>query len=324
MDISYNELWAGKTPLVSVITAVYNNEDTLLSAMSSIKGQTFQDLEYIVVNDGSTQNLDSIVQDFMGKVDFPMCYIKKENGGVHTARNCAIKFTRGKLLLILDGDDEFVPDALEEFLKAWNQIPKEKVDEYREVVALCKNEKGKQIGIAWPEDINQRPWEEIDRVRKLPKYCSEHTALMRCDLMRSHPWPEAEGVTFVRESLLWKILDKKYKKWYLNKCLRIYHTNSVDSLSKRKKRSVQHCINELFQCQYLANNYSDYELGIKSRFMMIMRHEMYRQVLRKKDSLPEYEWVREGLTGWLNNTMSLVARFPAVLLAECFINKRME
>lgn len=60
---------------------------------NQIKNQTFKDIECIIVDDGLTEPADDIIKAFMEEEGFPVCYIKKENGGVRTARNLAIKNT---------------------------------------------------------------------------------------------------------------------------------------------------------------------------------------------------------------------------------------
>lgn len=80
----------GQRPYFTIITPCYNPSTTIGRTIESVKRQDFRDFEYIIVDDGSQDDLDSIVMPFLDEADFPVMYIKEENGGVHTARNAAV------------------------------------------------------------------------------------------------------------------------------------------------------------------------------------------------------------------------------------------
>lgn len=252
-DLIVNPLWTERTnPSVTILTPVFNRRDLLPRAMASVQRQSCKDLEYILVNDGSTVELDDIVLPFLSQADFPMAYIKKENGGVHTARNAAIRLSRGEMMLFLDSDDEYVPEAVEVFLKAWRAIPDEIRDDYREVGAFCQDEQGRRIGIPYPDNMNRLPYPEQRRIR-VSHQRGEQTALLRADLMRANPWPEPEGVNFVHESLVWRKLDGQYKTWSINDALRIYHTETAESYTRtglNKRLQKQTLTNRIYHSKY--------------------------------------------------------------------------
>ena len=100
---------------ISVIIPAYNAQNTILKTIESVRQQTFEDLEIIVVNDGSTDRTLEIVntiEDTRIKVfDYP-------NGGVATARNRGIEKARGDYIAFLDADDWWTNDKLALQLKA--------------------------------------------------------------------------------------------------------------------------------------------------------------------------------------------------------------
>ena len=101
--------------LLTVLTPTYNRVHTLPACFGSLSRQTRTEFEWIVVDDGST---DGTEEYFAGLPErpFPVRYIKKENGGKHTALNAAHPFIHGKYVLILDSDDSLTPDAVEQAL----------------------------------------------------------------------------------------------------------------------------------------------------------------------------------------------------------------
>jgi glycosyltransferase involved in cell wall biosynthesis len=96
-------------PKVSIILPTYNRADTILRALQSVKAQTLQDWELIVVDDGSTDNTESLVSGF----DSRMILIRQENKGFTEARNAGIRASCGEYIAFLDSDDEFLPHHLE-------------------------------------------------------------------------------------------------------------------------------------------------------------------------------------------------------------------
>jgi glycosyltransferase involved in cell wall biosynthesis len=96
-------------PQVSVIVPTYNRADTIRRAIESVKAQTFDDWELIVVDDGSDDDTASIIEGLAPR----MTVIRQENRGFGEARNAGIHASSGKYLAFLDSDDEFLPHHLE-------------------------------------------------------------------------------------------------------------------------------------------------------------------------------------------------------------------
>jgi glycosyltransferase involved in cell wall biosynthesis len=95
-------------PLVSVIIPTFNNAQYVGHAIKSALNQTFQDFEIIVIDDGSTDQTDNAIKEFAEYIT----YIKQKNQGPAAARNAGIRIARGKYIVFLDSDDEFLPEKL--------------------------------------------------------------------------------------------------------------------------------------------------------------------------------------------------------------------
>ena len=98
---------------VSIIIPVYNGEQYMREAIDSALAQTYENIEIIVVNDGSTDSTDEIARSYGDKI----VYIKKENGGVSTALNLAIEKMTGDYFSWLSHDDRYYPEKVEEEMK---------------------------------------------------------------------------------------------------------------------------------------------------------------------------------------------------------------
>ncbi len=106
--------------LISVIVPIYNVEDTLDRALGSICQQSYQNLEIILVDDGSTDQSGKMAEDW-SKKDSRIQVIHKENGGLSSARNAGIDLAQGDFIAFLDSDDAFTPHIFSEFMDAYQR-----------------------------------------------------------------------------------------------------------------------------------------------------------------------------------------------------------
>jgi len=136
------------TSIYSIIIPLYNKERQIARTLDSVLAQSVADFEVIVVDDGSKDGSAEIVK---GYSDPRIRYIKKENGGVSSARNRGIQEARGEWILFLDGDDRLMQDALSAFEAMRKKYPdclmfvggqrniREKYTEKKEVVRITNS-----------------------------------------------------------------------------------------------------------------------------------------------------------------------------------------
>ena len=102
--------------LISVVIPVYNRETTLRKCVDSILAQTYENIEVILVNDGSTDRSEDICRSYE-QADSRVSVISKANGGLSSARNAGIDGSHGEYLFFVDSDDWIDSDTLEVLLK---------------------------------------------------------------------------------------------------------------------------------------------------------------------------------------------------------------
>ena len=98
-------------PLVSVVVNFYNQAHLVPRALRSVVGQTYGNLDIVVVDDGSKDDVEHAVQQFG---DARIRFFKQENSGVATARNLGVREAKAQYIAFLDGDDVFLPTKIEE------------------------------------------------------------------------------------------------------------------------------------------------------------------------------------------------------------------
>ena len=106
------------SPLVSVLIPNYNYATYIGAAIKSVLDQTYQEFEIIVCDDGSTDNSIPVIQSYMNQ-DSRIYLIPKKNGGIATALNAAFEVASGHIISLLDADDTWYPNKLEQVVQGF-------------------------------------------------------------------------------------------------------------------------------------------------------------------------------------------------------------
>lgn len=114
--------------ILTVIVPVYNTSKYLAKCLDSVIAAQIPDMEILVINDGSTDNSDKIIEQYIRKYPDLIRYIKKKNGGLGSVRNVGLAKANGKYLASVDSDDTIEPEFFQQALK----YMKEDVD-----IVLC-------------------------------------------------------------------------------------------------------------------------------------------------------------------------------------------
>lgn len=271
---------------VSVFTCVYNRAHTIHRVFNSMKAQTYKNLEHIIVDDGSTDELDALVAQYIQEVGFPVKYFKKPNGGKHTATNIAWDNATGDFIIQLDSDDEYLPEAIEFLVKTYEEIPDEVKDEYWCVHGRCMDQINHEMeGKPYPEGINELTADKAKAIAKEIK--GDKVGLMKREKLEGWRYPEPECVNFVAESYLWIPLNRLYRTWYTNEIVMTAYVNEGECLSKPKKTS-QTFSNKAFYQKWLLENAKEFDISRKVRLITLLKYILYYELSTKqyKDCYP--------------------------------------
>lgn len=131
-------------PKVSIIVPVYNVEKYIEKCLVSLVNQTLQEIEILIVNDGTKDNSMSIVKKFAVKYPNKIIILEKQNGGLSDARNYAIPYAKGEYIAFLDSDDYVEEDTYEQMYKIAKKENSDMVecDFYWEYKTKTKNDIG--------------------------------------------------------------------------------------------------------------------------------------------------------------------------------------
>lgn len=294
-----------KEILISVITPVYNRADKIHRVFESLEKSTFRNFELIIVDDGSIDNIEHVIERYRKKVSYPVTYIKKTNGGKHTALNILYLKAKGKYIFSLDSDDEIVPDAMEKALDIWNKIEKKHEDKYWCVVGRVANNKTRQmIGKLFPENINEV--NKFKRKKILNKIYGDKWALQKADIVRKYKFPEPEGITFITESLVWNRIDKDYESYFTNDIFRIYYQNEGECLSNPKK-DLQWLKNTYYNCMSILNDYGVFKL-CTLEYIKNMTKFIFCSIMLKNEDMKKFGKLK------LYNQLAYIIYLPIVYI----------
>lgn len=200
-------------PSITLFTPTYNRAHTLPRLYQSICRQTLRNFEWLIVDDGSTDGTQALVEQWQSADnDFPIRYIWQPNQHKKVAFNRGVREARGKWFVPIDSDDELLPDALEQFMRMWQSIPEAEVDRYCAVVGLCVDAHGAVVGDRFPsEPLDATAIEQWfdHRIR------GEKLGCLRTDVLRSYLFPE-DIPNYVPESVVWFPMAQRYAQRCFN------------------------------------------------------------------------------------------------------------
>ena len=259
-------------PLFTVCTPTFNRAGLLPRAYESLARQTCQDFEWLVVDDGSTDNTREVIETLMAQGKIAVRYFSKRNGGKHTALNLAVREAKGELFTVIDSDDWFDPRALERMKCHWDQVPISDRPRLKGVCGLFAYENGEIVGDKFPADVMEADDLDIDLRYDIE---GDKIGFTRTEVMREFPFPEdlsgdVKGVVYIPESIVWHRMGRKYPTRFVNEVFAIkeYQRGGITDrgrvIQARNSKATLLYIHEMLTCgrrlplKHAIKNYSNY------------------------------------------------------------------
>lgn len=219
--------------LLTILTPTYNREKLLKECYLSLKNQSLQDFEWLIIDDGSTDDTKKIVYEMKEDDTFPIRYLYKENGGKHTALNLGFKEAKGEFTIILDSDDILTKDAVETISKLWDKYRDN--EEISSISFLKAYKNGNIIGDKYPTDDFLSNYIEC---RINMGIHGDKSEVYVTEILKQYQFPVFEKEKFLTESVVWTQIGRKYKTVYVNKVIYIAeYLNDGLTKSSRKLRA---------------------------------------------------------------------------------------
>lgn len=193
---------------ISVVTPTFNRADLLERLARSISAQREHIREWVVVDDGSTDDTAQRVREMRPWLGVGLTYHYQLNAGRMAAVNRGIQLATGELVASMDSDDWFADRSLGEVVDAWLGIPAGQRRRYAGVVALCMDELGRPLGHGSPPTSAV----ETDLVTLAERHSSlgDRKEFLRRDVLLEHPYPIVPGERRVATSTIWPAISERY------------------------------------------------------------------------------------------------------------------
>lgn len=196
--------------MITIFTPTYNRRYIIENLYHSLQRQTIKDFEWLVVDDGSTDNTEGLFEEWKKETSFPVIYIKQENGGKHRAINKGVREAKGELFFIVDSDDYLADNAVERIKYHYQQI-KGDYNSYCGVCGLRCYPNGKKVGGG--DDFGVLDCSSID-FRYKYNMKGDMAEVLRTEVLRQNLFPEIEGEKFCPEAVMFNRVAQQYKFRY--------------------------------------------------------------------------------------------------------------
>lgn len=259
---------------LTVFTPTYNRAYTLPKLYDSLIGQTEIDFEWLIIDDGSTDTTQELIESFIQDQKIAVRYYKQKNGGKHRAINKGVKLAKGELFFIVDSDDFLVDNALELIVNIYKEVEKDK-----SIAGVC----GLKVYPDMTPLGGEPNFDIIDAnavdIRFKYRVKEDLAEAFKTEILRKYPFPDFKGEKFCPESLVWNRIAQNYKLRYTNRV--IYICEFLDD--GLTKASIKNRINSP---KYATKHYSEqysYNIPIKDKIKTGINY--WRFAFYREDSL---------------------------------------
>jgi len=220
--------------LITIFTATFNRASLLLNLFESIKNQSYQNFEWVIVDDGSRDNTEEVVLKIKEQAFFDITFQKQSNQGKHIAINKGVAIAKGEAFFIVDSDDRLPENSLEIINEQFTKVKKE--SEIAGVVGLkCYFDKTTVGSTHLTDSII---CSTID-YRCKHKIKGDRAEVLKTEVLKRYLFPKFGDEKFVPESIVWNRISKNYKMLFFSEniyeCEYLEDGLSANSLKLRRK-----------------------------------------------------------------------------------------
>lgn len=199
---------------ITVFTPTYNRAYLLSRCYESLTRQTNKSFLWLIVDDGSSDETEELVNRWSDEDIIEIHYYKQENGGKQRAHNLGVELCYTELFICVDSDDYLTDNAIESFIEKWYNI-KEK-NKISGIVAMKGTDSNHPLGNYLPTSLECSP---LNKLYSKYGFKGDTALLLRTDVLKKYPFFIAEGEKFIGEGYIYQQIDQKYSLYLLNKIL---------------------------------------------------------------------------------------------------------
>ena len=269
---------------VSVIVPIYNVEKYLPKCLDSLINQTLDDIEIILVNDGSTDNSGNIAKEYKAKYNDKFIYLEKENGGLSDARNFGIPYAKGEYIAFLDSDDYIEEDA---YKKMYEKVKKEDAD-YIECDFIWEYP-NKQIIDKRIEYIDKK--DMVAKVRVVA-----WNKLIKRELIIKNNITFPKGLRYEDIEFTYKLIPFLQKVSYIDKPFVHYvqRNNSIANVQNEKTADIFIILDNVEKYYKEKNLYDEYKEQIEYNYARYLLCSSLKRMCKVGDKAKRKELIKKS------------------------------
>lgn len=217
-----------KVPFLTVFTPTFQRAHTLPRVYESLRNQTSPNFEWLVVDDGSTDDTESLIRSWIDEAPFEIRYTKQDNAGKHIAWNRALGMARGHYFICVDSDDALTSDAVATLES--DLMPRfGKPGQVDARSFLLMDPQGRPYGQDLGTNDFEKSFSELELEGKLP---SDVWLVFRTEILREFPFPEKFRNIYFPEGFVIRNFDRTHPiRFAHNRRLGFYYRDSTDAAS---------------------------------------------------------------------------------------------
>ena len=260
-------------PKVSVIVPVYNVEKYVEKCLKSLVNQTMQEIEIIVVDDGSKDGSKSIVDNYIKKYPDKIKYLYKENGGLSSARNFGIPYANGEYIAFLDSDDYVEPTMYEEM---YNLAKKEDADMVEcDFIWEYPNKQKYDYGVVYNGKKGA-----IEKARVVA-----WNKLIKREIIESEKIEFPFGLRYEDVEFFYKLVPSLNKIAFMKKYFIHYvqRENSIANTQNIKTKDIFKVLNNVIEFYKNKGYYEEYKEELEYTYLRLMLCSSLKRMCKIKD-----------------------------------------
>lgn len=285
-------------PKVSVIVPIYNVENYLNRCLDSLVDQTLQDIEIVLVNDGSTDKSGDIAKEYAQKYSEKVKYLEKENGGLSDARNFGMPHATGEYIAFLDSDDYIEKTAYEEM---YNKA-KENDADYVECDFLWE----------YPDKVKEDKRFNYNNKKEMLAFVRvvAWNKLISRKILANNNINFPKGLRYEDVEFTYKLIPHLNKISYVEKCL-VHYTqreNSIANVQNERTAEIFTILDHVIDYYKQNNLYEEYKEEIEYNYARYLLCSSLRRMskiqdknTRKKLLDRNWELLNEKFPSWKKN-----------------------
>ena len=266
-------------PKVTIIIPVYNVENYIERCLDSVINQTMEDIQIIVVNDGSTDSSKEKIKKYQDKI----IYLEKENGGLSSSRNFGLKYATGEYIAFLDSDD---------------YVQKET---YGKIYELAKKENSDMVQCGFIWEYPKKKKKAIVEVCKnknelmVKGRVEAWNKLIKRKIIEEHNIQFPEGLIYEDMEFFFKLIPYLNKVSYIDEDFIHYvqRNNSIANTQNEKTKDIFIILENIINYYKEKNIYENFKTELEYNYVKVLLCSSLKRMCKIKDKKRRKELLNE-------------------------------